>query len=1220
MRALFSIKSTASLLALVLGAAVAVAQSPTQNSPYSQVSIASPTAASLGKYADIPVNYHTGIPEVNIPLYTIKEGPLTLPISLSYHGGGVPVMEPASWVGTGWALNAGGVITRTVMGAQDESGGGRVQYGHFSDYGFSSYYTIGGGFLQGPRENGINDDIQGPASYQFLNDIYDGEPDLYTFNFNGYVGKFYFNDDRAPVLVNGEDLKIEYYYPRDGVSTATSISANIQGFVITVPTGDKYYFGITDKSTPIGAPPIEITFPFSQDHEVVTETVFSSYYLTKIIAADGVHTIKLTYEAEKYSYYTISMFPVSPNTPSITVLPQSGPGQGGVSVTNPKEYRLISNNINGVRLAQISFSNGTVSFSPSTSPRTDLGAYINGNGSDEVPNVEAKALDNISVNAPGFCKQFSFDYDYFGGDNTAIAALMWTTHTDGSDIQTDRSRLKLKGILEKSCDGTVATKPWLFDYYSNFLPRRLSFAQDHWGYYNGQDGNNALSTLIPTYTENTFTTVPGANRDPAWPAMANGTLTKITYPTGGSSTFEFEPNDVWVSYKANNRKLVANFAVGPGVGTHRPQTYTVNFSTNPYVFTIDYNVGSGSPLGTATLRGPSVNLYATANHLHDEVVLPAGSGSGQYTLELHDDNVNGSSVSAEVRIYELGEYVQKNALAGGLRLKTNTTQASAAAAPMVMTYTYRENGRSTGTLYSRPRYVSLIRNATIAQYGFSGGSSGPNLFTCGCVNPNTSPSFSYLKSPCGILPLTTTQGHHIGYDQVSVAQAGNGRTDYYYYGSSYWKSYDDVCYRNINTTVCDPTTPFLPAVPPPFDFSRGQLKQEMIFDERGQYVKNRQYTHQYDSSRLVTPAIANKYVAGACLYSYYERKAYWKKQTQVIENSFAAGGTYQTTKTYKYDSPYHRQLTQLLETTSSGDVLLTTYKYAFDFQVPAGGALNNGISKYTTACAACEAQRQYETSNCPSAGCFGGLLHYLVCRAEARKAYIAYRRATFTDQGSTFRTAHDAAKSGADARLKPLLQLQDDYNNQLVETSHWKNNQLLTASYTSFGPGLTQPTTMYPAKQFALPLLKPSATFTSASISGRTLSTDPRYCSQPETALTFDQGNLLEVVTRGSPITCYLWGYSNTLPIVKAIGVRYSTLNEAYRSAGNNITALRGKPSLAGALLTTYGYQPLVGMTAQTDPTGRLVTYEYDALGRLVRTRDEQGRILSQQQYHYAGQ
>jgi len=45
----------------------------------------SPTAASLGKYSDIPVSYHTGVPNISVPLYTVTEGDLQLPISLSYH-------------------------------------------------------------------------------------------------------------------------------------------------------------------------------------------------------------------------------------------------------------------------------------------------------------------------------------------------------------------------------------------------------------------------------------------------------------------------------------------------------------------------------------------------------------------------------------------------------------------------------------------------------------------------------------------------------------------------------------------------------------------------------------------------------------------------------------------------------------------------------------------------------------------------------------------------------------------------------------------------------------------------------------------------------------------------------------------------------------------------------------------------------------------------------
>ena len=153
------------------------------------VSIASPTAASLGKYGDIPVSYHTGIPNIDIPFYTVKAGPLSLPISLSYHASGLKVMEPASWVGAGWSLNAGGVITRTVVGQPDERGtnvGASEIYGHFSDRGFSNYVYITTGSTQ--------EDWLGFAAGRK-----DGQPDLFFFNFGGYTGKFYFRDDRTPI-------------------------------------------------------------------------------------------------------------------------------------------------------------------------------------------------------------------------------------------------------------------------------------------------------------------------------------------------------------------------------------------------------------------------------------------------------------------------------------------------------------------------------------------------------------------------------------------------------------------------------------------------------------------------------------------------------------------------------------------------------------------------------------------------------------------------------------------------------------------------------------------------------------------------------------------------------------------------------------------------------------------------------------------------------------
>src|SRR5882724_12246390 len=80
---------------------------------------ASPNAASLGKYGEVPVSLSTGVPNINIPLYEVKTGNISLPISIDYHAGGIKVEERASWVGLGWSLNAGGVITRVCRGTPD---------------------------------------------------------------------------------------------------------------------------------------------------------------------------------------------------------------------------------------------------------------------------------------------------------------------------------------------------------------------------------------------------------------------------------------------------------------------------------------------------------------------------------------------------------------------------------------------------------------------------------------------------------------------------------------------------------------------------------------------------------------------------------------------------------------------------------------------------------------------------------------------------------------------------------------------------------------------------------------------------------------------------------------------------------------------------------------------------------------------------------------------
>ena len=60
--------------------------------------------------------------------------------------------------------------------------------------------------------------------------------------------------------------------------------------------------------------------------------------------------------------------------------------------------------------------------------------------------------------------------------------------------------------------------------------------------------------------------------------------------------------------------------------------------------------------------------------------------------------------------------------------------------------------------------------------------------------------------------------------------------------------------------------------------------------------------------------------------------------------------------------------------------------------------------------------------------------------------------------------------------------------------------------------------------------------------------------------------------------------------------------------------------ALPDAHVTTYTYQPLVGLLTATNPSGITVYYEYDTFGRLKRTKDVDGKTVQEYDYHYQNQ
>ena len=506
-------------------------QDPTKT--LGKVNIASPNAASLGKYGDIPVSYHTGVPNISIPLYTVTSGSLKLPVSLSYHASGLKVEENASWVGAGWALNAGGAITRTVKDKPDErqTSSTNQDYGYYSDFGVASYF-----------QNALND-----------NSNIDDEPDLFFFNFNSYSGKFVFNDDRTPVIIPEQDFKIECSYTpgiwNNSPGASNGFGRCIESFIITTPDGTKYYFGIPQ--TTVQNPycdPIEVTSTYTATNGTSYSQVISSWFLNKIVSADGNFSINLSYTRDKYAFYAFT------NPASNTIEP------GGSNSTIYK-YALVKNLMAGVLLSKITTANEKIDFTPGAA-RQDLSRWASGLDQSLTDNINQSSptLGGIIISdASGNCyKKFNFAYDYFN-DNSQLSTYFATYN-----IVSDQKRLRLLSVQEQNCDGSSTIPPYRFEYFAEQVPRKFSFARDHWGYINGATSNNQLYPNLYNNSGsiNTYYGLDIANRESAWPAMRGGTLNKITYPTGGNTVFDFEPNKFTINKVVNSVIVPTDTTVG----------------------------------------------------------------------------------------------------------------------------------------------------------------------------------------------------------------------------------------------------------------------------------------------------------------------------------------------------------------------------------------------------------------------------------------------------------------------------------------------------------------------------------------------------------------------------------------------------------------------------------------------------------------------------------
>ncbi len=1049
----------------------------------------SPNASSLGKYGDWPVSLYTGVPNISIPIYELKGRSLNIPVSISYHAAGNKVGEIASWVGLGWNLNAGGMISRSIRGLPDESG----YFNYTSEY--SSPDDFSSTVSTADRET---------RKVATANNTQDSEQDIYSLSALGKSYKFMLKADGTVLTIPFSKVRVD----KNPIVGTTNKSTD-DSWVITFEDGSKMIFGSTG-------------FVETTSNNSIGIAYTSSWLLKTVISSTG-ESVSFTYSytsADQDSYFSQSdwiQYLTGTNQASYCSLLNQSPSI--VSIVSKQTILTAS-------LSSIESDLGRIDFLTASGARQDLKG--------------GKVLSEIKVFSK-LAGTYIDDYLFNTSYSQAVSSLELSDDVLPGDGGYYEQRLRLDNIQKKSISNpSLPNQVWQFDYNPQHLPSRRSFAQDHWGFFNGAVQNSSLLPTIyisiPLYMSGLANVGFSGNssREGNESYMQAEILTAIHYPTGGKSQFIFEGNKKTVTeeqFQDAGIDLTLNLA--PGQPTFSTETFTI---TKPEIINLN---------NTVIITGNVLNDQQSANGIAqilnsngDPLITITGTGSsvlnlpnaGTYTLKISSVNADPSNFSGSDHLniectvgYQQSIGVQTvDKLLGGLRVSSIASyDGISPTAINVRAFTYGDpfviNPIDPATDYLTEQAVHTSTDLTL----------GVECYY------NKEIRNSSTKFAAGSI-----QGGTVGYGKVTTKNglnAENGKTESYFSNEEDGFAYESKIF------------PY--SMPDSRDNRRGLLLKQIEFNAQGTMLKID--SNSYDFSFVYSiigfkAGYAEVVPTTWCLDQYRDcgiGMSYSYTSTEQVKHLSTTQTSYDqyglnpltSVTNYFYDNPNNLQATRTEFTDSKNNVMKE------------------------------------------------------ISRTALEKSDI-----------------NNLATLSADASIAIDTMLARNMISAAIQHDHFSNNVLLNRSLTNY------------------------KVWNANSVTPQNVQLQ-KTTNPLETRLQFynydEYGNMLEQSKADDLHEIYLWGYKSNLPVAKITNSTYAAASALIsQSVLDNPTDdvsfrsyLNILRSLSGAMVTTYTYAPLIGITSETDPAGKTTYYEYDGFNRLKNIKDYQGNIVKNFQYNYAG-